>query len=86
MRVIAPDVGGGFGSKLNIYAEEYAACPLAGAGGAPVKWIETRTREHARDIHGRDHIQYVELAVDEEGKILGLKVDASRTWAPTCSC
>jgi aerobic carbon-monoxide dehydrogenase large subunit len=73
VRVIAPEVGGGFGSKLNIYAEEALAAHLAIRLNRPVKWIETR-RENARaTIHGRGQVGEVEVAVKKDGKILGLR-------------
>jgi carbon-monoxide dehydrogenase large subunit len=75
VRVIAPDVGGGFGSKLNTYAEEYASVAVSKAlGGRPVKWIESRSENMLATIHGRDHVQHVSLYADADGKILGLKV------------
>jgi carbon-monoxide dehydrogenase large subunit len=75
VRVIAPDVGGGFGSKLNTYAEEYAAVAASKAlGGRPVKWIESRSENMLATTHGRDHVQQLSLFADGEGKILGLKV------------
>lgn len=74
VHVIAPEVGGGFGSKLNVYPEEalvgYAAMKL----GKPVKWIETRRENFQTAIHGRDQIDEVELAVKKGGTILGLRV------------
>jgi aerobic carbon-monoxide dehydrogenase large subunit len=77
VRVIAPDVGGAFGSKLNTYAEEYAAVAASKAlGGRPVKWIETRSEAMLATTHGRDHVQDLELYATSEGRILGLKVRA----------
>lgn len=73
VRVIAPNVGGGFGSKLNVYAEELVCTALARKLGLPVKWIEERSENYLATIHGRDQIQYVELAATEEGKILGVR-------------
>jgi aerobic carbon-monoxide dehydrogenase large subunit len=75
MRVIAPDVGGGFGSKLNVYAEELAAVAVARRLGQPVKWIEERTEGYLATIHGRDVIQDMEVAATEEGKLLGVRVE-----------
>ncbi|BCJ38549.1 carbon-monoxide dehydrogenase large subunit [Actinocatenispora thailandica] len=75
IRVIAPDVGGGFGSKLDIYAEELLAFVLAGKLGRPVKWTETRSEAFQATIHGRDQIQDLELAADADGRIRGLRVD-----------
>ncbi|MBA2377128.1 MAG: molybdopterin-dependent oxidoreductase [Actinomycetota bacterium] len=74
MRVVAPDVGGGFGSKLNIYAEEALAVVLARKLGVPVKWVEERSENYLATTHGRDQIQDLEIAATSEGKILGLKV------------
>ena len=73
-RVIAPDVGGGFGSKIFIYPEE---CVLAWATkqiGRPVKWTATRSESFLTDAQGRDHVTDVELALDAEGRITGLRV------------
>jgi carbon-monoxide dehydrogenase large subunit len=75
IRVIAPDVGGGFGSKLNVYAEEVLALVVARKLGQPVKWTESRSENYQATIHGRDQIQDVEIAATRDGKILGLKVD-----------
>jgi aerobic carbon-monoxide dehydrogenase large subunit len=74
LRVVAPDVGGGFGSKLNVYAEEALCLVLAKALGRPVKWTETRSEGYQATIHGRDQIQDVSLALDADGRIRGLKV------------
>ena len=74
LRVIAPDVGGGFGSKLNVYAEEVIALVLARKLGLPIKWIEDRSENYLATIHGRGQVQDIELAATSEGKILGLKV------------
>ncbi len=75
LRVIAPDVGGGFGSKLNVYAEEVLALVLAQKLGRPIKWTETRSEGFQATIHGRDQIQRISLALDDDGRIRGLKVD-----------
>jgi carbon-monoxide dehydrogenase large subunit len=74
LRVIAPDVGGGFGSKIFIYAEE-VVCVWASKriGGRPVKWTAERTESFLADAHGRDHVTHAELAMDAQGHILGLK-------------
>ncbi len=74
LRVIAPDVGGGFGSKIYVYAEETVCVWAAKKVGRPVKWVADRTEEFLAVAHGRDHITRAELAMDEEGKILGLRV------------
>ncbi len=75
IRVIAPDVGGGFGSKLQFYAEEIIAAVVARRLGRAVKWTETRTENFQVTHHGRDQIQNLEISATAEGKILGLKVD-----------
>jgi carbon-monoxide dehydrogenase large subunit len=75
IRVIAPDVGGGFGSKLDIYAEEVIAFVVARKLGKPVKWTESRSENYQATIHGRDVIQDVELTATRDGRVLGLKVD-----------
>ena len=73
LRVVAPEVGGGFGSKLNVYAEEALALVLARKLGRPIKWIETRTEGYQATIHGRDQIQEIELAATSEGKIRAVR-------------
>jgi aerobic carbon-monoxide dehydrogenase large subunit len=74
VRVIVPEVGGGFGSKLNIYPEEMVAAFASMKTGHAVKWIEDRSENLAATIHGRDQVDYVEVAATKEGKITGLKV------------
>src|SRR6266403_1766327 len=73
LRVIAPDVGGGFGSKLNVYAEEALALAVSRRLGRPVKWTETRSEGYLSTIHGRDVIQDIELAASTDGKILAVR-------------
>jgi carbon-monoxide dehydrogenase large subunit len=73
LRVVAPDVGGGFGSKLNVYAEEVMALVLAKRLGRPIKWTETRTEGYLTTIHGRDQIQDMELAADADGRLRALR-------------
>jgi aerobic carbon-monoxide dehydrogenase large subunit len=73
LRVIAPDVGGGFGSKLNVYAEEALALAVARRLGRSVKWTETRSEGYLATIHGRDQIQEIELAATAEGKITAVR-------------
>ena len=73
LRIIAPDVGGGFGSKLNVYAEEALALALARRLGRPVKWIEDRTENYVATTHGRGVLHDCTLAGTEDGKILGMK-------------
>ena len=74
LRVIAPDVGGGFGSKIFIYAEETVCVWAARKIDRPVKWTSDRTEAFLCDAHGRDHVTHAELAVDASGKITGLRV------------
>ena len=73
LRVIAPDVGGGFGSKLNVYAEEALALVVARRLGRPVKWTETRSEGYLATIHGRDQWQEIELAASSDGKITAVR-------------
>jgi len=73
VRVIAPEVGGGFGSKLNVYAEEGIVPWLAMKLGKPVKWNESRRENFLATIHGRDTINELELALKKDGTILGLR-------------
>jgi aerobic carbon-monoxide dehydrogenase large subunit len=73
LRVIAPDVGGGFGSKLNVYAEEALALAVARRLGRAVKWTETRSEGYLSTIHGREQVQQIELAATSEGKILAVR-------------
>ncbi|TDD80961.1 xanthine dehydrogenase family protein molybdopterin-binding subunit [Actinomadura darangshiensis] len=75
IRVVAPDVGGGFGSKLQVYGEEVIALLLARRLGRPVKWTETRSEGNMTVHHGRDQIQRITLAAERDGRIRGLKVD-----------
>jgi aerobic carbon-monoxide dehydrogenase large subunit len=74
LRVVAPEVGGGFGGKLNVYAEEALALALARRLKVPVKWLEERSENHVASTHGRGQVQYIELAARRDGKILGMKV------------
>ena len=71
-RVIAPEVGGGFGTKLNVYAEEALACWLSRKLNRPVKWTETRSENLMSTIHGRDHRTYMRLGINRDGTITGL--------------
>ncbi|WP_445529135.1 xanthine dehydrogenase family protein molybdopterin-binding subunit [Streptomyces cyslabdanicus] len=75
LRVVAPDVGGGFGSKLQVYGEEAIAVEVARRLGRPVKWTESRSEGYLATHHGRGMIQDVEIAATREGRLLGLKVD-----------
>jgi carbon-monoxide dehydrogenase large subunit len=74
VRVIVPEVGGAFGSKLNVYREEGLVGYLAMKVGRPVKWIEDRRENFLTTIHGRDQVDDVEVAVKKDGTILGLKL------------
>src|SRR5262249_15470190 len=74
LRVIAPDVGGGFGSKIFIYAEETVCLWAARKVGLPVKWTGERTEAFLADAHGRDHVTTAELAADAGGKVAALRV------------
>ncbi|HYP12169.1 MAG TPA: xanthine dehydrogenase family protein molybdopterin-binding subunit, partial [Xanthobacteraceae bacterium] len=73
LRVIAPDVGGGFGSKIFIYPEEVVTLWASKRTGRPVKWVAERSEAFVADAHGRDHVTHAEMAFDAEGKILGLR-------------
>jgi len=75
LRVIAPDVGGGFGSKLQVTAEEVLAVLIARKLGRPVKWTESRSEGNMTVHHGRDQWQRIRIAAERDGKIRGLSVD-----------
>jgi carbon-monoxide dehydrogenase large subunit len=75
LRVIAPDVGGGFGSKIFLYAEEVVVTWAARKLARPVKWTAERSESFQTDAHGRDHVTHAELALDAEGRFLALRVD-----------
>ena len=74
LRVVSPDVGGGFGSKIFHYAEEALVTWAAKKIGRPVKWTAERTESFISDSQGRDHVSSAELAMDKDGNFLGLKV------------
>ncbi len=74
LRVIAPDVGGGFGSKIFIYPEEVVCLWAARRVGRPVKWTADRSESFLTDAHGRDHVTHAEMAFGEGGKITAIKV------------
>jgi len=74
LRVVAPDVGGGFGSKIFHYAEEAIVTWAAKRVGRPVKWTAVRSESFISDAHGRDHISHAEMAMDDNGVFLGLRV------------
>jgi carbon-monoxide dehydrogenase large subunit len=73
-RVVAPEVGGGFGCKLQVYAEEALMGFVAMRLGKPVKWIESRRENFLTTIHGRGHVDYFELAAKRDGTMLGMKL------------
>ncbi len=74
VHVIVPEVGGGFGCKLNVYPEEMVASFAAMKLGRPVKWIEDRSENLATTVHGRDQLDYVEVASTKEGKVMAVKI------------
>jgi carbon-monoxide dehydrogenase large subunit len=74
LRVITPEVGGGFGSKLNVYAEEALVAFIAMKIGKPVKWVESRRENFLCTIHGRGHVDYFELAAKRDGTMIGLRL------------
>ncbi len=73
IRVIAPEVGGGFGSKIAVYPADFVTMLCSRRLGRPVKWTETRTENYQATTHGRDHVQQVELAAKQDGTVLGLR-------------
>ncbi|HTW85440.1 MAG TPA: molybdopterin cofactor-binding domain-containing protein [Candidatus Sulfotelmatobacter sp.] len=75
IRVIAPEVGGGFGAKLNVYAEDVALAFASRTLERPVKYVETRSENLQAMTHGRDQVDDVEVAVKNDGTVLGLKVE-----------
>ena len=74
LRVVAPDVGGGFGSKIYHYAEEAIVTWAAGKVRRPVKWTCERSESFMSDAHGRDHVSTAEMALDKDGSFLGLRI------------
>ena len=74
VRAIAPEVGGGFGAKINIYGEEYVAAALSKRLCLPLKWTEDRSEAFLATIHGRDILGYVDIAATRAGKVLGLRL------------
>ena len=75
LRVVSPDVGGGFGSKIFVYTEECAVLWATKRIDRPIKWTADRSESFVSDAHGRDHSTHVEMALDGDGKFLGLRVD-----------
>jgi carbon-monoxide dehydrogenase large subunit len=74
VRVVAPDVGGGFGSKIYLYAEDVVVTFAARQLNRPVKWTAERSESFQSDAHGRDHVTKAELAMDKDGNFLALRV------------
>ena len=74
LRVVSPDVGGGFGSKIFVYAEETAVTWAAAKVRRPVKWVAERSESFLADCHGRDHVTHAELALADDGEFLGMRV------------
>ncbi|OAJ54961.1 quinoline 2-oxidoreductase [Paraburkholderia ginsengiterrae] len=74
LRIVAPDIGGGFGCKMHFYVEEVLVAFASRNFGRPVSWTETRSENHVATTHGRDHVEYVDAAVTNAGKVLGIKV------------
>ncbi|MCU0970001.1 MAG: xanthine dehydrogenase family protein molybdopterin-binding subunit [Rubrivivax sp.] len=77
MRVVAPDVGGGFGSKIYLYGEETALVMASKMFRRPVKWTAERSEAFLSDAHGRDHVTTAELALDEDGHFLALRANTT---------
>ncbi|MCO6184924.1 xanthine dehydrogenase family protein molybdopterin-binding subunit [Rhizobium sp. L1K21] len=80
LRVIAPDVGGGFGSKIYIYPEEITCLWASRKTGVPVKWNSDRTEAFLTDAHGRDHVSQVKMAFDANNRITALKVETTANF------
>ena len=74
VRAIAPEVGGGFGAKINIYGEEYVVAGMSKRLGLPIKWVEDRSEAFLATTHGRDIIGYIDIAATRDGKVLGMKL------------
>ena len=75
LRVVAPDIGGGFGAKMHLYPEELLCAWLARELKSPVKWWESRSESHQATSHGRAHTEMIEVAFRNDGRILGMKVE-----------
>lgn len=73
LRVVAPEVGGGFGSKIPCYPDELLTAWAARKLNRPVKWTETRSENYQVTIHGRDHVEYVEIAAKKDGTVTGIR-------------
>jgi len=74
VRVVAPDVGGGFGSKIYLYAEDVVCTWASKQINRPVKWTAERSESFTSDAHGRDHVTKAELAMDKDGRFLAMRV------------
>src|SRR5262249_48734350 len=85
IRVIAPEVGGGFGAKGNTYNEETLAAVLSHRLGRPIKWIETRSESFATTQHGRGMLGYIDLAARRDGTVLGFKLKILADLGYTCN-
>ena len=81
--MVAPDVGGGFGSKLQVTAEEVLAVLIARKLGRPVKWTESRSEGNLAVHHGRDQLQRIKIAADATAGSAACPWTCSPTWAPT---
>ena len=77
VRIVSPDVGGGFGSKIPFYPEEAVVAWAARKVGRPVKWTASRSEAFMSDTHGRDHVTHAELALDADAKFLGIRVNTT---------
>jgi aerobic carbon-monoxide dehydrogenase large subunit len=77
LRIVAPDVGGGFGSKIFVYSEETTVIWAAGKLRRPIKWVAERSESFLADAHGRDHVTHAELALDDQGRFTALKVQTT---------
>jgi carbon-monoxide dehydrogenase large subunit len=75
LRVVAPDIGGGFGAKMHLYPEELLCAWLARELKSPVKWWESRSESHQATSHGRAHTELIEVAFGNDGRILGMKLE-----------
>src|SRR5215469_4353300 len=75
LRIVAPDIGGGFGAKMHLYPEELLCAYLASELKSPVKWSESRSESHQATSHGRAHTDLIEVAFRNDGRILGMKIE-----------
>ena len=79
-----PDVGGGFGSKINVYNEEIVCSWASKKIERPIKWVAERTESFLTDTHGRDHVTHAELAVTNDGKFLAFKNETIANLRSLC--